>query len=70
MTDQSKITGALFDFVGYITSREKSMTVGAKHSPDYALESLLEFLELRNITMEVEPDFNWYKEESNGSDET
>lgn len=43
------IAGALFDFGGFLTTREKVLTISATHDSAPMVEALTEFLNSRNI---------------------
>ena len=47
---RSMIAGALFDFAGYLTTMEQSITVGAKHDTMPVIDALQDWAEKRGNT--------------------
>lgn len=43
------VSGALFDFMGYLTIREKQLKLSATDEAGPAVEAIQEFLALRNV---------------------
>ena len=60
-TTNKKIAGALFDFIGYLTSMEKAITFGCKYNVPEALECLSKWAKKRNLNLEGADVKNWDK---------
>jgi len=60
-TTNKKIAGALFDFVGYLTSMEKAITFGCKYNVPEALECLSKWAEERKFDLDDADVKNWNK---------
>lgn len=43
------VSGALYDFMGFLASRNKVVTVSSKHTPYDIIEAYKEFTKMRNI---------------------
>lgn len=43
------VAGALYDFLGYLTTRDAPITLSAKHDPGPALKALGEFFTMRGV---------------------
>ena len=54
------VSGVLYEFVAYITSRKKSITVSSAHDAVPVVDLLDEFLHERNILV-TDPDWTWHK---------
>jgi hypothetical protein len=53
------ISGALYDFAGYITTRKNDFSVGGYSDPSPVLEAMIEWASLRNLNLD-DPDIeNW-----------
>lgn len=49
------IAGALFDFIGFLTTKAVPITVSARHEVPPIVEALKEFMELRGVDQTCEP---------------
>lgn len=55
------VAGALYDFMGYLTTREELLTLSATDDAAPAAEALYKFLKLRNIEETITPDIKeWH----------
>jgi len=50
MINKNIIAGALFDFMGYITSRNNTIHVGSKEFPGPLLDAFQDWCKTRNLT--------------------
>jgi len=57
---ESLISGALFDFISFLTTREDSVTLGASHVAGPGLELLTEFSNIRNLSLNG-PVLDWHE---------
>jgi len=57
------ISGVLFDFCGFLTTRDKSITFSSHHNAAPAVEAIEKFMKKRNVEL-VTPNFDWYKEKA------
>lgn len=56
------VSGALYDFVAYLTSLEKPVTFGSSEDCLVAVDKLVEWAQLRGLNIDDEPDItNWDK---------
>ena len=54
------VAGALYDFMGHLTTREEVLTLSEKHDAAPAAEAIKVFLELRGVDAECYPMIeNW-----------
>ena len=49
------VAGAIFDFIGYLTSRSEVLVLSKKHDVAPAVEAIQEFLTLRGVDQQCEP---------------
>ncbi len=49
---QRIISGAIFDFAGYLTTREKVIEVGSSSNASPIVELIIEWAKLRNLNSE------------------
>ena len=49
------VTGALYDFLGYLTSQPVPVVLSSGHEPGPALEHLQHFLSIRGVDQNCEP---------------
>ena len=52
------VTGVLFDFMGFLTTKKKSITLSSSHNATPGVDAIQEFLAKRQIT-DSDPDFEW-----------
>jgi hypothetical protein len=50
--DHQIISGALFDFMGFLTSRPEEITLSSHHEPHDLLKAFAEWAEERNLNTE------------------
>lgn len=56
------VSGAIYDFLAYLTSLEDSVTMGASEDCIPAINSLTEWAKLRGLNIDDEPDIHgWDK---------
>lgn len=53
------VSGVLFDFAGFLTSRKEKITCSTKHNVVPMVECIKEFMVLRKVNQEYEPMTNW-----------
>ena len=53
------VRGVLFDFTGWLTTREEVLTFSYKHNAAPVVEAIKEFLKLRGIESDCEPLWDW-----------
>lgn len=56
------IAGALFDFLGYLTTREGCLTLGSAHDATPALDMLKEWAKGRGLSLDDADVQNWQKQ--------
>lgn len=56
-----KIAGALFDFIGYLTTLKEPVTFSSKHECPLALKCLEKWAKKRNFSLEDADVKNWDK---------
>ena len=61
MSEQENIAGALFDFAGFLVTRQKVVMAGSTVNASPMTDALKEFLELRGLA-DVEPDKSRWEE--------
>jgi hypothetical protein len=62
MSDKSQeqvIGGALFDFAGFLTTRDEAYTVGAAHDASRMVELLEEWAATRNLSLKGADVLGW-----------
>lgn len=53
------VAGAIFDFAGFLTTRDERITLSAKDNASPAADAVKAFLELRGVNEKCEPFFQW-----------
>ena len=61
MIINDKISGALFDFLGYLTTREETIKVGSKENVVPLIELFSEWAKLRELDTNYSDVLNWNK---------
>ena len=51
------VAGAIFDFAGFLTTRDERITLSAKDNASPAADAVKAFLELRGVNEKCEPFF-------------
>lgn len=54
------ISGALFDFCGYLTTRDEAITAGAQHHPSPLLDELEKWAAKRHLSLEEADVMRWH----------
>lgn len=52
--------GALYDFLGWATVRDKRLILSRSDDASAAIDALKEFLQRSNVSTEFEPDLYWH----------
>lgn len=55
----SVVSGALFDFLGYLTSRDKVLTLSSRHEAGQAVKALQEWAKFRSLPLDKADVQNW-----------
>jgi hypothetical protein len=56
------VAGALFDFLGYLTTRDKPVTMSKRQEPHRALKMLQEWADERKLDLDNADVTGWRKE--------
>lgn len=59
MTTDQVISGALFDFIGFLTTRDKAITLSSHDEATPAVEAVKEFAKLRGLDLTDAAVENW-----------
>ena len=54
------VSGVLFDFAGFLTSREERITLSSSDLASPAADAVSEFMRLRGVNEECPPFMQWY----------
>lgn len=57
--ENKKISGALFDFIGYLTTLDEPITFSSKHEVPIALDCLKKWAEKRGLDLDGADVQNW-----------
>lgn len=55
------VAGALFDFLGFVTTRDKVISLGATETPDGAMEALEEWAAARGLQLDEPAVSDWHE---------
>ena len=59
MTEQKHIAGALFDFLGHLTTMSEPLTLGASHLTPPALDELHKWADKRGFSLDDADVLGW-----------
>lgn len=60
--NQKMISGAIFDFLGFLTTLEQSFSVGGNEDPTIALDKFVEWAKKRGLDIKDADVTNWDKD--------